>query len=381
MQQEDGFLSIGGAVKVSFRVGLCVHVTQGFFCYTTRTMEKDLKNKTQSELRDLVNDLGGKPYFAKYIFGFIHKQGVSSLHDITPLSKAFRENLEQVGYYISRLELVQTFKDPDGTIKYLFATNTGLRFESVLLSDAGRHTLCISCQSGCRMGCQFCATGQLAFQGNLSGAQIADQVHEAEQQGVTIHNLVYMGMGEPLDNPNEVLRSIAILRDPDGKNMGQRHITVSTCGLPSGIVRLAKTEPQVRLALSLHAPDDTIRARIMPVANRHALFDVMEAVREAQAITGRRVTFEYCLISRVNDSPVQARQLAGLLRGIKANVNLIEFNEFSGSRFRASNKETIQAFAQIVKDQGIETVIRYKRGLSIKAACGQLGADWLGKKV
>ena len=226
------------------------------------------------------------------------------------------------------------------------------------------------------MGCRFCATARLGLRGHLSAAHIVDQVNQVAGEGNSIHNIVYMGMGEPLDNLDAVLRSIRILKNSHGRNLGQRHITVSTCGLPDGMIRLAQEEPQVRLAVSLHAPEDELRTRLMPINRRYSVSDILQAVRQCQTITGRRVTFEYCLMRGVNDQVEQAQALVRKLRGIKAHVNLIEFNEFPGCVFRDSDRTTGRRFAQILREAGIETVIRYTRGRQIKAACGQLGATW-----
>jgi 23S rRNA (adenine2503-C2)-methyltransferase len=226
------------------------------------------------------------------------------------------------------------------------------------------------------MGCRFCATARIGLRGHLSAAHIVDQVNHVTHEGNVIHNIVYMGMGEPLDNLDAVLRSIRILKNKHGRNLGQRHITVSTCGLPEGMIRLAEEEPQVRLAVSLHAPNDELRTRLMPINRRHSVSDVFKAVRECQAITGRRVTFEYCLMRGVNDQITQAQALVKKLRGIKAHVNLIQFNEFPGCVFKDAEGTTGRQFAQILQEAGIETVIRYTRGRQIKAACGQLGATW-----
>ena len=342
-------------------------------------MDKDLKNKTQPEIRQIVEHLGAKGFLAGYLFQFIHGRFVTDIRSVSPLPKAFRERLIEEGYHISDLEVIDRLHDPDGTTKYLFRTPEGHPVESVLLRDAERLTLCISSQSGCRMGCAFCATGGMGFQSNLTAARIVDQVNRVARDGLDVHNVVYMGMGEPLDNLDEVLRSIAILKDKAGRNLGQRRITVSTCGLADGMARLAEAEPQVRLAVSLHAPDDKVRSALMPVNKRHGVVEVLDAVRAYQAATGRRVTFEYCLLQGINDHVTQARTLTVRLKGIKANVNLIEFNPFPGCDFKASDRPALERFAKHLQDHGIETVIRYKRGAQIRAACGQLGADFCKK--
>ncbi|NLH16294.1 MAG: 23S rRNA (adenine(2503)-C(2))-methyltransferase RlmN [Phycisphaerae bacterium] len=347
----------------------------------------DLKDLSIEELSAIATWFRQKPFMAGYIFNFIHTHGMTDIDQISPLPKRFRQRLAETGCFISQLKLVQSFTDPDGTVKFLFETVDGCRIESVLLSDQdGRRTLCISTQAGCRMGCAFCATGKLKFQRNLSAAEIVDQFYlaerynKAELHGGRIGNVVYMGMGEPFDNYDAVMRSIRLLHDPAGRNLGQRHITVSTCGIPEGIVQFAGDGGQVRLAISLHAPTNEIRQRIMVVARTWTIDEVLSAVREYQRITGRRVTFEYCLIQKLNDSDGCAHQLIGLIRNIDAAVNLIEYNPHPGCAFQASDARRIERFQSLLLKGGIETVVRYKRGQTICAACGQLGADRLSKR-
>jgi 23S rRNA (adenine2503-C2)-methyltransferase len=340
-------------------------------------MDKDLKNLLRPQIEELVKGLGGRPYWAKYLFSFIHTKGALSIEAVTTLPKAFRQQLADAGFFVSSLATTETLRDPDGTVKLVFSTPQGTRLESVLLEDDGRYTLCISSQAGCKMGCRFCATGQLGFQADLSAAQIVDQVYQVAATGADIANVVYMGMGEPFDNYDQVLRSARMLNDPEGRNIGQRRITISTCGLPSAIEKLAGEGLQVRLAISLHAPDDEVRKDLMPIAARFSIAEILQAVENYQRVTRRRVTIEYCMIQGVNDQADQARDLLEILKGIDANVNLIEFNPFPGSPFDSSAKPRMQRFAQILRDGGLETSIRFKRGRQIKAACGQLGADQL----
>ena len=343
-------------------------------------MDKNLKSNTYSDLLELAANCGQKPFVAQYLFTFIHQKDSQSIADITPLSKAFRQRLLDDGFTIAGLELLEKHDDPDGTVKFVFGLCDGGRIETVRLKDGDRNTLCISTQAGCRMGCKFCATGQLQFQRNLTAAEIVDQLYQAEQYCGKINNVVYMGMGEPLDNFEEVMRSIDILNHKHGRNIGIRHITLSTCGLPDEIRKLAMLTLQPRLAVSLHAPDDVIRRKIMRVGKTHPIDRIMDALKTYLSVTGKRITIEYCMISTVNDKVEHAKALARLLRPLKVNVNLIELNPFEGCPFSPSSSKQIQAFAKVLTDAGIETVIRFKRGRSIKAACGQLGATWLTQK-
>ncbi|RKY10228.1 MAG: 23S rRNA (adenine(2503)-C(2))-methyltransferase RlmN [Planctomycetota bacterium] len=343
-------------------------------------MSKDLKNLTFQQVRQLVAEFGGRKFLAKYLFSFIHAHHARQIDEITPLPKDLRRRLTGQGYFISQLETVETLVDPDGTVKFLFAAADGVRLESVLLTDAGekqRKTLCISCQAGCRMACALCATGRGGFQRNLTAAEIADQVYQAARCAEKINNIVYMGMGEPFDNYDEVIRSARILNHHAGANIGQRHITISTCGIPHIIERFADEALQVRLAVSLHAAGDRKRRRIMPVAAKYPLAELISAIKTYQQKTARRVSFEYCMIKNLNDSPADARALIGLIKGINAAINLIEYNPHEGCTFAAAARPTIRNFKDILMQAGVETIIRHKRGRKINAACGQLTATLL----
>jgi 23S rRNA (adenine2503-C2)-methyltransferase len=340
-------------------------------------MDRDLKNKTLGELEDIAKSFGQKNYIASYIFTFIHSKNAVCISDITPLSKTFRENLIEQGYYISRLNTVQTFTDPDGTVKYLFESPDGGRFEAVLLSDGKRKTLCLSTQVGCAMGCVLCATARLKLTRNLTAAEITDQLNIIRKDTGKISNVVYMGMGEPLQNYDAVLKSVRIINHAEGKNIGLRHLTLSTCGIADAIRKLAGEDIHPRLAISLNAPNDELRSKIMPVNRKYPLAAVMSAIKYYQLKTRMRVTFEYVLIKDLNDSPSHARMLVKLAHQVKCNINLIEYNSHPHCPFVASGRETIKRFAQVLDDAGIETVIRFKKGRKIRAACGQLGADLL----
>jgi 23S rRNA (adenine2503-C2)-methyltransferase len=343
-------------------------------------IHKDLKSLALDQLENIVEGSGGKSFHTAYLYEYIHSRGGIYINDVTTLSKGLRAKLIESGWYISQLKTVEKFADPDGTLKYLFEDEDGGRFESVLLNDDNRLTLCISSQCGCRMGCKFCATARLEFRHNLTAGQIVDQVYRVNADVGRVDNVVFMGMGEPFDNTENVLAAADILNSPKGLNIGARHITISTCGIPGPIEALASHDKQYRLAVSIHAPDDQTRRKLMPVNSKYPLKDLLSAVRKYCRQTNRRVTFEYCLIDGVNDSSDNARQLVKLIEGIKCNVNLIEFNPFEGCSFKSSPRRKIQAFRDVLDLAGIEAHTRYKRGRSIKAACGQLGADWLDKQ-
>ena len=358
-------------------------------------MGKDLKDQTPAELERIVVGLGQKKYLAGYLFKFIHAQNGGDIGAVSTLSKAFRAQLVEQGYFISRLRMVDCRTDRDGSAKYLFELGDEERIEAVLLPEDKRKTLCISTQVGCAMGCEFCATGRIAFRRNLTAGEIADQVNavcsvpararpEADEDRITpdgvptnrVTNVVYMGMGEPLQNYDAVVKSVRILNHPAGKNIGIRHITISTSGVAPAIRQLADEDLQPRLAISLNAPADALRSRLMPINRKYPLAELLEAVRAYQARTRQRVTFEYVLIDKVNDSVNHARMLVKLLRGLRYHMNLIEHNPFAGCAFAGSSRERIRRFASVLKDAGVETTTRFRMGRRIKAACGQLQAGY-----
>lgn len=362
-------------------------------------MDKDLKEKTPALLEQIVVGLGQKKYLAGYIFGFIHNKGVGEISQITPLSKTLREQLAREGYYISQLNIINKLTDPDGTAKYLFGLSDGNRIETVLLCDSpreidlhsqsrqttvgsnisrgkGRRTLCVSTQVGCAMDCAFCATAKVKLRRNLTAAEIVDQVNTVQKEEGRIGNVVYMGMGEPLLNYDAVVKSIRILNDPAGKNIGIRHITISTCGIVPAIKKLAEEDIHPRLAVSLNAPTDSLRTKLMSVGAKYPIAELIEAAKFYRLKAKQRVTFEYVMIKGVNDTVLHAQMLARLLRSTRCRVNLIEFNPHPGCEFVASGKERIGRFAGALELAGIKTTVRFKMGQSINAACGQLGADW-----
>ena len=339
-------------------------------------MDKDLKDKTVLVLQQITEKFGAKAYLAKYIFSFIHQHNIDDIALITTLPKELRTKLSDDGFFISQLKIIEKLTDPDGTAKYLFETADGQKIESVLLDETGRKTICLSTQIGCRLGCKFCATGYLKFQRNLTAGEIADEVIKiSADSNCKINNLVYMGMGEPLDNYENTLKAVRILSDQSGKKIGARRQTISTVGLPAGIKKLADEDIYPRLAVSLHAADDNLRKQIVPAANRYPLPQLISAMKYYQQKTDCRITIEYCMMENINDGDDCARRLVQFLKGFEANVNLIEYNPHPGCDFKSSPKERIKSFKDILMQSGIETIIRYRRGRSIKAACGQLGAD------
>ncbi len=356
-------------------------------------MDKDLKGKTVAELGQIVVGLGQQKYLTKYIFQFVQTLGTTEVSQISSLSKAFREQLAEQGYYISQLKIIDKLTDPDGTVKYVFGLADGNKIETVLLFDGSRRTLCVSTQAGCAIGCVFCATGKIKLRRNLTAGEIVDQVNTACKDGHKITNVVYMGMGEPLQNYDALVKSVRILNHPAGKNIGSRHLTVSTCGIVPGIRKLAAEDIHPRLSISLNAPTDVLREKLMPINAKYPLSEVMSAAKFYLTRAKQRVTFEYVLIKGVNDKTLYAQMLAKLLTrtlqsskdsGFRVDtshtwrVNLIEYNPHPGCKFVASSAERIERFSKALEKAGVKTTVRFKLGQSIKAACGQLGADSSG---
>ena len=269
----------------------------------------------------------------------------------------------------------------DGTRKYLFALENGSVIESVLMQYEYGNTVCVSTQAGCRMGCRFCASTLDGVERSLTAGEMLSQVYTIQKDlGERISGVVLMGSGEPLDNYDAVLRFIRLLNDPAGQNIGQRHITLSTCGLVENMYRLADEALQITLAVSLHAPNDTIRQQIMPVANAYPMEQLLQACQDYIQKTKRRITFEYAMMQGINDSDVCAEELAQKLRHMLCHVNLIPMNPVKEREFTKSGTERVQHFAKILQQHGVETTIRRRLGSDIDAACGQLRRRYMQKE-
>lgn len=333
----------------------------------------DLKGLTEKEFLELAEGLGFPPYRGRQMARWVFVRGAQSFDEMTDLPKKFRPRLAET-CTITHLvpETLRTSRD--GTRKFLFRTPTGHPFESVLIPDSGRLTLCLSVQAGCRMGCAFCATGTLGLLEQLKAALIVDQylaAHRAVPEE-RITNLVFMGMGEPFDNYEEVARALRILTHRAWLAVPPRRITVSTCGLVPAMIRFKAEFPQVRLAVSLGAPDDERRSRLIPINKRYPLGVLLDTCRKMSLPPRQRITFEYCLLSGVNDSLEDATRLAEFLRGIRCKVNLIPFNEFPGIPYRRPGAAAVNQFAAALAKAGVTVTVRESRGLDIEAACGQL---------
>jgi len=329
--------------------------------------------------RFVQEELGERPFRARQLFSWLHQRGVHDFDAMTDLSKAFRARLKEV-VQIGALEKDLEQRSVDGTIKYRWRTSDGRLIESVYMPAPDRKTLCVSTQVGCAMGCTFCATATLGLLRNLTPGEIVAQVHavnreirknEGSDLLRPLTNLVFMGMGEPLHNFENVKRALSILRAGEGPNFSQRHITVSTVGLVPMIERFAQ-ETDVKLAISLNATTDEQRSRTMPVNRRWNIEALMEACRKFPLRQGRRITFEYVLLRGENDSDEDARRLAGLLEGVPAKVNLIPYNENPGLGFHTTQDARAEAFREVLASAGVAAFIRQNRGRDIAAACGQL---------
>ena len=332
----------------------------------------DLKSMLPEELEAFLLSLGEPKFRAKQIFSWLSK-GVRDFDEMHNLPKTLREKLA-AETYINGLELLQKqVSHADGTTKYLWGLRDGNAVETVVMRYAHGLTVCISTQVGCRQGCAFCASTIGGLVRNLAPSEMLDEVlYSALDQGESISNIVMMGIGEPLDNFDAVLRFLRLVNHPEGLNIGMRHISLSTCGLTEGIAALAKEDLQLTLAISLHAPDDETRTKLMPANRGRGVAAVIRACEDYFQATGRRITFEYAMIHDVNDSPAQAKQLAALARQVRAHINLIPLNHVSERRFAASSPEHMQAFCKILDEAGANYTIRRSLGGDVDASCGQL---------
>ena len=332
----------------------------------------DIKSMTAEELQSFVTDCGLPKFRAAQIGGWLQK-GVSDFDEMRNLPVEIRERLKTSCYIsVANIEkkLVSRY---DKTVKYLFSFNDGECVESVLMRYHHGVSVCISTQVGCKMGCTFCATGKSGFSRSLTASEMLAQIEAAQRdEGVRISNVVLMGMGEPLDNFDNVVRFLKLVGDEKGLNIGMRHITLSTCGIVPKIYELAELRLQINLAVSLHAPNDEIRARTMPVAKVYPMEQLLKACRDYFAATGRRVTFEYALIHDVNDLADHAHELGRRLRGMNCHVNLIPVNAVEGTGYIKSDLRGQQSFAEILAGYGVTATVRRTLGSDIDASCGQL---------
>jgi 23S rRNA (adenine2503-C2)-methyltransferase len=333
----------------------------------------NLKDLSLPDIEGFIATLGKEKYRAGQIMKAIHQQGVASIAEMTTLSKDFRKKLDDIAE-ISNLEVVRIQTAADETRKILFRLADDLCIESVVIPGKNHRTLCISTQAGCRMGCAFCLTGKQGFKRNLLPSEITDQITILKKrlpEGEEINNIVIMGMGEPLDNYDHVIKAIAIMACDRGPSFSGRKVTLSTCGLVPMIERLGR-DACVNLAVSLNAADDKTRDQLMPVNKRYPIQTLIDACKGYEMPRRRRITFEYILIDGVNASVADAEKMARLLRGVRCKLNLIAFNEHPGSPFKTPSYETIEAFREVLMKYNYTAVVRASKGREILAACGQL---------
>ena len=330
----------------------------------------DIKSMTQQELACFLKELGEPAFRAKQVFTWLHR-GVTSFEDMTNLSKPLREKLAERCFITAPMVARKQESRLDGTIKYLWELSDGNCIETVLMQYHHGNTVCISSQVGCRMGCAFCASTIAGKVRNLRPSEMLDQVLFTQlDSGREVSNIVLMGIGEPLDNMENVLRFLELVNHPDGMNIGMRHISLSTCGVVPGIDALAEKELQLTLSVSLHAPDSETRSRIMPVNRAYDVELLFDACHRYFQRTGRRISFEYAMIDGVNDNDWQADLIAKKLRGMPGHVNLIPLNDVVESPYKPSRR--IAAFQKRLESHGVTATVRRSLGGDIDASCGQL---------
>jgi len=334
--------------------------------------KRDIKGLTLEELRVELADMAEPRFRAGQIFHWLHQKGQTDFRRFSDIPKPLQNELAE-RFFITRLEPAQHLNSPDRTEKLLFKLADGRFIETVHIASARRGTVCVSTQVGCKFACAFCASGFGGFSRNLTAAEIVSQVlYLRHDLGRHITHVVFMGMGEPLDNFDEVSRAIRLLNAPQGAAIAARRMTVSTCGFVPGIERLKGLGLQVELSVSLHAGDDELRDRLVPINRTYPLSRLMAGLKDFIRATGRKVTLEYALISGVNDSPPEADRLAGLARQIRAKVNLIPLSDVGLKGLRASAPAVVEAFRLRLEAKGVPVTVRRSRGDDIRAACGQL---------
>lgn len=339
---------------------------------------QDIKSMTMEELTEEITAMGQPSFRAKQIYSWLHEKLVQDFDAMGNLPKSLRAQL--AGHYrLWDAEKVEVLASKiDGTRKYLFALQDGMVIESVWMKYHHGNSVCVSSQVGCRMGCRFCASTLGGLERNLRPSEMLSQVYQIQKDtGERVSHVVIMGSGEPMDNYDFVVRFIRLLSAPGGQNISQRNITLSTCGIVPGIQRLAGENLAVTLALSLHAPNDRVRQKLMPIARKYPLKEVLAACRDYFQTTGRRVTFEYSLVQGVNDNLKEAQELAALLKDFQGHVNLIPVNPIKERDFVQSNRRAVEAFKNLLEKNGIHVTIRREMGRDIDGACGQLRRRFL----
>ena len=333
----------------------------------------DIKSLNYDELVTYMAGLGEKKFRASQLYQWMHEKLADSFDECTNISNALRQKLKETSEYVCLEPVRVQHSKLDGTEKYLFRLSDGNYVESVLMKYHHGNSVCISSQVGCKMGCRFCASTLNGCVRNLEPSEMLDQIYAIERiTGERVSNIVVMGTGEPLDNYDNLIRFIRIINDERGKNISQRNITVSSCGLVPQIKKLADEELSITFALSLHSPTDEDRRKLLPIANKYSIAELMEVCRYYFEKTGRRVTFEYSLVKDENDTPEHAYKLAELLKNMHGHVNLIPVNPIKEREYCRSLGDSVEKFKYILEKKDINVTIRRSMGRDIDAACGQL---------
>lgn len=336
--------------------------------------KRDLKNLSINELHSLVLSFKKEKYRVSQILRWLYKNGVDSIDKMSNLPKDFRQKLAEI-FFISQLNILKVEESKDGTKKFLFGLKDGERIESVLIPKKKRLTLCISSQVGCAMGCKFCLTGKMGLKRNLTLSEILNQILMVKENlfnKAQITNIVFMGMGEPLDNYENIINALEIMLSQDAFNFSSRKVTISTVGLIPELERLAKENIRFRLAISLNATTEEIRSYLMPINKHHPLSEILNICRRYPLRPRERITFEYVLLEGENDSPSDAKRLLGLLSEIPSKVNLIPLNEAQEIPFKRPSEKRIREFQKILLERNLTAIVRTSKGSDISAACGQL---------
>ena len=335
---------------------------------------RNIYDLTRKEFEDYFVSIGDKKFRSVQLYEFLYKKRINNTSEMNNIGNNIKERLNKdFSFYMIKLIV----KQEDNLVKkYLFELIDGERIESVVMFHDYGISVCVSSQVGCNMSCAFCESGRLKKRRNLEAYEIVEQILLIEQDiGKRISHIVVMGIGEPFDNYDNVMRFVKIVNDNKGIDIGSRHITISTCGIVPGIYKFMNEEGQVNVAISLHAPNDEIRNKIMPISKRYKLEELMEAIKKYISVTNRRVTFEYIMLDNINDSTLCAMELSKLLKGINCYVNLIPYNETENISFKRSKNSQIMKFYDILKKNSINVTIRKEFGSKVDAACGQLRAS------
>lgn len=344
-------------------------------------IKKDIKSMELAELTQEIVNLGQPKFRGKQVYSWLHEKMVGSFDEMTNLPAALREKLKEE-YELPKLQIIKKLVSKiDGTQKYLLRLGDNNCVEAVLMKYKYGNSICISTQVGCRMGCKFCASTLAGLVRSLRPSEMLDEIYTVtKDSGQRVSNVVLMGIGEPLDNYENVIKFLNILSSAEGYNLSLRHLSLSTCGLVDRIYELAELKLGLTLSISLHAPNDEIRSQTMPINHRYNIDELLRACRYYFKTTGRRISFEYALIEKVNDEIWHAEELANRLKGMPAHVNLIPVNPVKERGFKRGSKQRIEAFRKALEDRGVNATVRRELGSDINAACGQLRREYEGQQ-